>query len=111
MRTDKELTIGDLLKSEADPNSRISIDVDSDVKIGQFVDHPTRKEPLVALSNTENGKVLVQPHNCVIFLDNIAEEAITGHTFGDDSTPLTLELLRAQGDKHGIKYIGTPYTA
>lgn len=111
MKTDKPLTLGDILKSEADPNSRLTIDADAKIKIGQLVIHPTRQEPLFALSNTEHGKVLIQPHNCVICLDKIAEETITSYKFGDSQTPLTLDLLRAQGDKHGIKYIGTPYTA
>lgn len=108
MTVKRELTIGDLLKSEADPNSRITIK-EGGIKAGEFVDHPLRKEPLIALSDSENGEVLVQPHNCVINLSAIPEDNITNHTFGDDSTPLTLELLKAQGDKYGIKYIGHPH--
>lgn len=106
----KILTIGDLLKSEADSQSREAIPSNTGVKIGQLILHPKRKKYLVALSDEENGKVLVQPHNCVIFLDNVAETAITEKMTGDGGdTPLTVEAFIQEGDVYGIKYIGTPY--
>lgn len=96
------ITRGDILKSEADPMSRISVKADN-IKMGQLVEHPMRKQFLVALSDSEHGQVLVQPHNCVINLDFVAESAITGKS-------LTVATFIKQGDAHGIKYIGTPYT-
>lgn len=97
---------GDLLKAEADRNSRIVIKADN-IKIGQLVLHPERKQYLVALSNSERGKVLVQPHNCTINLDFVAETEITAKQQG--SKALAIDELKKQGDTYGIKYIGTPY--
>lgn len=99
----KLITLGDLLKSEADPLSRDTIKADN-VKIGQLVQHPTRKKYLVALSDSEHGKVLVQPHNCTINLDFVADADLKAQS-------LTAEKLAKEGDEYGIKYIGTPYTA
>ncbi len=98
------LTIGDILKSEADWHSREAIPATTGTKIGQLVEHPLRKEPLVALSDEINGKVLVQPHNCVIFLDNI-DTASLGAYVGSNGEHVILETLIAQGDKHGIQYV------
>lgn len=97
---------GDLLKAEADPNSRIVITADN-IKIGQLVQYPERKQYLVALSDSERGKVLVQPHNCTINLDFVAQTEITGKQNG--SKALTVDDFKKQGDSFGIKYIGTPY--
>lgn len=108
MTTPKLIRRGDLLKAEADRNSRIVISADN-IKIGQLVQHPERKQYLVALSDSERGKVLVQPHNCTINLDFVAETDITSKQNG--SKALTLDELKKQGDSFGIKYIGTPYTA
>lgn len=99
----KLITLGDLLKSEADHMSRIAIDADN-IKIGQLVQHPTRKKYLVALSDSEHGKVLVQPHNCTINLDFVAEADLKAQS-------LTADKLAKEGDEYGIKYIGTPYTS
>lgn len=97
---------GDLLKAEACRHSRIVITADN-IKIGQLVEHPTRKQYLVALSNSEHGKVLVQPHNCTINLDFVALSDITDKQSG--SKALSVDELKKQGDGFGIKYIGTPY--
>lgn len=94
------LSLGDILKSEADPNSRETIAADN-VKIGQLVQHPIRKKHLVALSDSEHGKVLVQPHNCVINLDFVKEADIK-------AAATSVEAFIKQGDEYGIKYIGTP---
>lgn len=113
----KPKTIGDLLKSEADPQSREAISVTGDIKCGQPVLYPKRNQYLIALSDSENGKVLVQPHNCVIFADNIDADALSAiqisretgvnkEDAGNSEThALTLADLVAQGDKYGITYI------
>lgn len=102
------ITIGDLLKAEADYRSRIKIPAPVGTKIGQLVTHPSRYEPLVALSDEEGGNVLVQPHNCTIYLDNIDPADIAAYDHGGDiPIPMTAATLIAQGDKHGIKYITT----
>ena len=104
----KLITIGDLLKAESDYRSRTKIPAPTGTKIGQLVNHPQRNEPLVALSDEESGMVLVQPHNCTIYLDNVDPSVITAYVL-DKSTneKLTADKLIAQGDKHGIKYIKT----
>lgn len=94
------ITIGDILKSEADRHSRENIKADN-IKIGQLVAHPTRKKYLVALSNSEHGKVLVQPHNCVINLAVIKETDIK-------AVATSVDAFIKQGDEYGIKYIGKP---
>lgn len=113
-----ELTIGDLLKSEADSNSRVAIKATGDIKCGQPVLYEPRGEYLIALSNTEHGMVLVQPWNCVIYQDNIDMEAMklltvnVANPDGGDPTPttLTIDILKAQGDQYGIKYITTEHS-
>lgn len=94
------ITLGDILKSEADHMSREYIKLDN-IKIGQLVAHPVRKKYLVALSNSEHGKVLVQPHNCVINLDFVKEADIK-------AVATSVDKFIKEGDEYGIKYIGTP---
>lgn len=106
------ITISDVLKSEADPLSRIAITAPKGTKIAQLVKYEVRKRYLVALSDEKDGKVLVQPHNCVINLDVVSEADITDKQTGDEgNTPLTVDLLKKEGDVYGIKYIGTPKSA
>lgn len=94
------LTLGDLLKSEADTGSREVIQSTTGVKIGQLIQHPIRKKYLVALSNEEHGQVLVQPNNCTIFWDNVDKEDVK-------AKKLTLEKLRKEGAEFGIKFISS----
>lgn len=94
------ITLGDILKSEADRLSRDTIKADN-IKIGQLVQHPVRKKYLVALSNTEHGKVLVQPYNCVIDLSFVKEADIK-------AVATSVDKFIKEGDEFGIKYIGTP---
>lgn len=94
------ITLGDILKSEADRLSRETITAEN-VKIGQLVQHPVRKKYLVALSNSKHGKVLVQPHNCVINLDFVKEADIK-------AAATLVEKFIKEGDEYGIKYIGKP---
>lgn len=98
----KPVTIGDLLKSEADQQSRVSVPADDGTKIGQLVKYPLRNEYLIALTNETHGEVLVQPHNCKMYLDNVNQAAL-------DAASVTVDTLKTQGDAHGIVYIGTPY--
>lgn len=104
-----DLTIGDILKSEADPNNRIAIPAPAGTKTGQPIKYAARDEYLIALTDEVNGEVLVQPHNCVMYLDPILQANIDA-VFTDElgEVPLTTAELIAQGDTHGIKYIGTP---
>lgn len=104
-----DLTIGDILKSEADPNNRISIPAPAGTKTGQPVKYAARNEYLLALTDEVNGEVLVQPHNCVMNLAPIMQADIDA-VFTDElgEVPLTTADLITQGDTHGIKYIGTP---
>lgn len=112
-----EVTIGDILKSEADFNSRIAIPATASTKAGQPVIYELRNEYLIALTDEVNGKVLVQPHNCVIHIDAIDAEALADITIevlddeADDGSmttaELTVDMLIAQGDAHGIKYVDT----
>ncbi len=104
-----EVTIGDILKSEADFNSRIAIAAPVGTKAGQMVKHEPRDQYLVALTDEVNGEALVQPHNCVINLGAISAADIAAVFTDDlDAVPLTTAELITQGDTHGIKYIGTP---
>ncbi len=89
--------LGDILKSEADVNMRDYIKADN-VKIGDVVNyrnHDDTTRPLIALSNSEHGKVLVQPFNCEIELNALDQEKIK---------PQLQELLTT-GEKFGIKYV------
>lgn len=96
------LTLGDLLKSEADTASREVIKSTTGVKIGQLIQHPIRKKYLVALSNEEHGQVLVQPNNCVIFWDNVDKDDVK-------AKKLTLEKLTKEGAEFGIKFISSEH--
>lgn len=98
----KPVTIGDILKSEADQQSRVAVPAGAGVKVGQLVKYPLRDEFLVALTDEIHGETLVQPHNCKIFLDSVNQADI-------DSAGVTVANLKTQGDAHGIIYIGTPY--
>lgn len=109
MPDDTYVTIGDILKSEADVNSRIAIPATAGTKTGQLVKYAERNEHLIALTDEVNGEVLVQPWNCNIFLGNVSQAAIDA-VFTDEEglVPLTTAQLIKQGDLYGIKYIGTP---
>lgn len=110
------VTIGDLLKSEADRLSRVAITAPEGTKIGQPVLFEPRGQYLIALSDEVNGEVLAQPHNCVMYLNSVDPNAVAlikvnvvdpegaeGETI---ETALTADMLKTQGDTYGIKYIG-----
>ncbi len=96
------LTRGDLLKAEADEHSRIAVTAPKSLKAGQLVKYPVRNQYLVALTDELYGEVLVQPHNCTIFLDNVNQADL-------DAVSLTKDKMTKEGDSYGIKYQGTPY--
>lgn len=109
MPNEHYVTIGDILKSEADSSNRIAIPAADGSKTGQLVKYTERNEYLFALTDETNGEVLVQPHNCTVFLGSIAQANIDA-VFTDEAeeVPLTVATLKTQGDLYGIKYIGTP---
>lgn len=90
------ITIGDILKSEADQKSRISINAPKGTKIGDVVKYEPRNQYLIALSDEVHGMVLVQPRNCLICLDKIVLPS-----------DVSAEILIRQGDAYGIQYVGT----
>lgn len=110
------VTIGDLLKSEADRLSRVAITAPVGTKIGQPVLFEPRGQYLIALSDEVNGEVLAQPHNCVIYLNSVDPDAVAATLLTvvdpegvDGATievPLDASTLKTQGDTYGIKYIG-----
>ena len=109
MPNEHYVTIGDILKSEADHNNRIAIPAVAGTKTGALVKYTERNEYLFALTDETNGEVLVQPHNCTVFLGSIPQATISA-VFTDEEglVPLTVAALKTQGDLYGIKYVGTP---
>lgn len=111
------LTPGDLLKAEADYHQRVGITATKGTKVGQLVVYPGRNQYLVALTDESYGQVMVQPQNCTINLDNVAQadiDALKTLNPADGtptSTKLTVAQLIKEGDAFGIKYVGTPYLA
>lgn len=110
----EHLGIGDILKAEAIYQSRAVIAAPSGTKAGQLVEYSPRstataKYYLVALTDEIGGEVIVQPHNCVINLDVIAETDITEQLVKADAVEkITVDKFKASGDLYGIVYIGTP---
>ncbi|MDO4879583.1 MAG: oxaloacetate decarboxylase alpha chain [Neisseria sp.] len=96
---------GDFLKYEATPLTRAAVPAAKGTKIGTFVDYPARTgKKLLALSDEQDGRVVVQPHNCIIDLTYVAESAVNAAA----STGGNLDGLKADGDAYGIVYTGTP---
>lgn len=103
---------GDLLKGEALLLSRRVVKAESGTKAGQLVKYPLRTSNpwLVALTDEVNGEVVVQPHNCVINLEHVAESEITGKKVNEGAAAnMTVADFIAAGDAYGIIYVGTPY--
>lgn len=90
-------TTGEILHYEATSMTRELVPASSGLKAGQLVEFPLRGKKLVALTDEVDGKVQVQPHNCVIYLNHTPTSEI------DD-----LETFKKEGDAHGIVYRGTP---
>ncbi|SNU78690.1 oxaloacetate decarboxylase alpha chain [Neisseria zoodegmatis] len=96
---------GDFLKWEATPLTREAVTASKGTKIGTFVDYPLRTgKKLLALTDEQDGKVLVQPHNCIIDLSLVAATAVNAAA----STGGNLDGLKKDGDPYGIVYQGAP---
>lgn len=93
-----------LVKWEATPLTRVDVSAEIGTKAGTFVSYPLRGKKYIALTDEVNGKVSIQPHNCVIDLTEIPSAAI-------DAARTNLETMRSEDDAHGIVYIGTPKSA
>ncbi|WP_308905136.1 hypothetical protein [Neisseria subflava] len=55
------------------------------------------------MTDEADGKVVVQPLNCIIDLSKVADADIKTATTGK-----TLDALKKEGDAYGIVYQGTP---
>lgn len=86
------------LKYEATSLTRVEVPADTGTKMGAFVEFPLRNKKLLALSDEQNGKVVVQPHNCIINVSAIAADALNAAG--------GLEQLKQDGDAYGIVYQG-----
>lgn len=94
-----------LLKYEQTPETRVTVPAEAGTKAGQFVDYPAREgKKLVALSDEQNGVVVVQPFNCVIDASMLTLADVQAAA----STEGTFEGLQKDGDPYGIMYIGLP---
>lgn len=70
------LPLAAYLKYEATPLTRVEVTAATGTKMGTFVDYPLRGKKLLALSDEKDGKVVVQPHNCIINVSAIAADAL-----------------------------------
>ena len=97
--------VGDFLKWEATPLTRAKVAAAKGTKAGTFVDYaPRAGKKLLALTDEQDGIVIVQPHNCIIDLTLIAAAAVKAAA----SAGGNLDGLKADGDPYGIVYTGTP---
>ena len=70
-------TPSDFLKWEATNQTRVAVAASPGTKAGTFVAYPARAgKKLLALTDEQDGKVLVQPHNCIIDLSLVPEAAV-----------------------------------
>lgn len=89
------ISVGDVLKYEATQLTRVKVKAAEGTKAGSWVDFSLRGAKLVALTDEQDGYVLVQPHNCIIDLKYCAK-------------PENLDEILQQGDHCGIRYFGVP---
>ena len=69
--------VGDFLKWEATPLTRTPVAAAKGTKAGTFVDYaPRAGKKLLALTDEQDGIVIVQPHNCIIDLTLVADAAV-----------------------------------
>lgn len=96
--------ISDFLKYEATPLTRVAIDASPGTKAGTFVSWTFRNGgKLLALTDEANGKVIVQPRNCIINLNQCSDDVIRG---GASKTGANvIEQLNKDGDPYGIVYV------
>lgn len=96
--------ISDFLKYEATPLTRVKIDASQGTKAGTFVNWPFRDGvKLLALTDEADGKVIVQPHNCIINLDRCSDSVIRAGASKSSSN--VIEQLNKDGDPYGIVYV------
>lgn len=89
------------LKWENTHKTRQMVDAPKGTKMGTFVDYPVRGKKYIALSDEKDGKVMIQPHNCVIDLSLITESAI-------NAARTSLAAMKSEDNAFGIVYQGTP---
>ena len=94
------LSVGEILHYEATSMTRENVPASTGLKAGQLVDFALRGAKVVALTDEHEGKVQVQPHNCVIDLRHTPAAEIED-----------LDAFKKAGDTHGIVYRGTLKTA
>ena len=92
--------ISDFLKYEATPLTRVAVAADAGTKAGSFVMYPLRKKKLVALTDEADGKVIVQPFNCIIECKDILIKAKAAFASSAD--------MEKEGDAYGIIYANLP---
>ncbi|WII93184.1 oxaloacetate decarboxylase alpha chain [Kingella negevensis] len=91
------LNMGAILHYEATSATRESVTATTGLKAGQLVDYPLRGQKLVALTDEQDGKVTVQPYNCIVYLDNTPASEMEDW-----------DAFKKQGDQFGIVYRGAP---
>lgn len=96
--------ISDFLKYEATPLTRVAIAAPQGTKAGTFVSWAFRGNlKLLALTDEADGKVIVQPHNCIINLNQCSDAEIRAGASKSSSN--VIEQLNKDGDPYGIVYI------
>ena len=79
-------TTGAFIKYEATQLTRVAVGAAKGTKAGAFVDYPLREgKKLLALTDEQDGKVVVQPHNCIV---NLAANFIKLAFFNFESVSL-----------------------
>ena len=103
-------TSSDILKYEATHLTRITIPAPVGTKAGAVVPHVARGSNnfLIALTDEEDGKVVVQPHNCIIDLSFTSAAQLNAALGGTEEDPFTKQTLVENGDIYGIVFIGDP---
>lgn len=87
--------MSDILKYEATQLTRVKVKAAEGAKAGSWVDFSLRGAKLVALTDEQDGYVIVQPHNCIIDLKYCAKTK-------------NLDEILQQSDRCGIRYFGVP---
>lgn len=103
------VAIGDILKWEATSLTRVEITAEAGTKAGSAVksnQFSGNEVWLIALTDEVGGKVIVQPHNCVVDLSHTSGDALKTALGASDVTE-ALRSLKITGDERGIVYIGT----
>lgn len=97
------LPLSAYLKWENTPHTRQTIAAPKGTKMGEFVDYAPYGTKLLALSDEHDGKVMVQPKDCIIEYSNLSEKAIA--QVGDWQTLVNTAV------NYGIVYRNAPVQA